>query len=426
MIEFLVGCTKMVTSEESLALVSRAACDAGADIANVMLTFQLEYMESMGLDRKFGVALMSPTVISKRFPGDEQLGKILHSFMQHCSQAAQIALMTANQRAPADASQRKYAPAATLQRDGEISDATLCAVIDRCVAVFSSPTLPTELLEVMRAQNRSADSILIKWQREFLEGEGLDQDFGVGKLRALPGRAAAAAAARGSGEAPPPAADGGSGGGASDLDRAIGALKRMADTLQQIGAHATIEYQRPTPQELALRRFKPAETLRTSGTLGREDILKFCTEAAKWLLADDSIAKLGALDEQVAGPMSVAWQREYLETMGIEQVRAPGRRGPSGRERASERASERGASPLKGRDTRGRRVLLGAARVLRRRGPPPPRAPPPLAPPCPGTCRPLPLRTTAAASWPPCPSDSKAIARSSSRSRRFRPRACSR
>ncbi|KAG8460574.1 hypothetical protein KFE25_011349 [Diacronema lutheri] len=333
MIELLIGMTRMVTSEESLQIVSRAAADGAGDVGNVMLAHQLEFMESRGIDRSLGVTLMSPHVLQQRFPSDEQLFKMMGSFMTNCNQAAQIALHTALQRAPADPQMRKFKPAAELQRDGTLSDERLRELIEATDAIVADSALHAELVELMRSTGHSADAILIRWQREYLESVGLEQDFGVAQLRRLPLRYQTERAAR---LAAAPAADvaPSSGGGAaaaavpeldeSALGMAFGALRLMADKLEHLGREATIEVTRPTPKEIALRRFKPAnveggEALQSSGSLTREQVMRFTTEAARWLLERESIEMLARVDDATRGPLSVSWQREYLEHLGVEQ-----------------------------------------------------------------------------------------------------------
>mmetsp|Transcript_4975 Transcript_4975/g.12858 ORF Transcript_4975/g.12858 Transcript_4975/m.12858 type:complete len:540 (-) Transcript_4975:355-1974(-) len=312
LLDFVIGCTKMVTSEESLRLVATAIADGITDVTTIMMAFQLEFMESKGLDRQFGVALMSPYVLHTRFPGDEQIFKVLNSFMQNCQQASQVAQQSAMQRASSDPKARKFQPAASLQREGELTDARLLDLIESTESIVADPELKPELMNTMRTTGHGADSILIRWQREYLESVGLEQDFAVGQLRKLPMRAQKAAAAKSTDAE------------ASELGRTFAALRKMANMLEQLGAAATIEVSRPTPREIALRRFKPSDIeggppLQTTGILSREQVIAFCDGCSKFLLEDDSLEILSSVDENTMGALSVSWQREYLEHLAIEQ-----------------------------------------------------------------------------------------------------------
>ena len=67
------------------------------------------------------------------------------------------------------------------------------------------------------------------------------------------------------------------------------------------------------------RRFAPAESLQSEGKLGREKILEFTSAAVTMLTSEESQALLGKADgPQEAGALSVTWQRELLEHLGVE------------------------------------------------------------------------------------------------------------
>jgi len=314
LLKFITECTKMVSSDESLKLATRAVAIDGADIAAVMLTAQLEFMESMGIDRRFGVAMMSPSVVEKVYPKDAELKQALETFMRTCQQAGQMAMSQAMMRASADPSKRRVPPAAELQESGDLDTERLVQMVEGVMAMISSKDLRAQLMDACREGQGNPEVVLMRYQREYFESTGLEQDFAVGQLRALAGRAQAAIM-----------------GGQKNTPeiKAFEGLRDMSSKVSELARSVMVELSRPKMKEGDDRRFKPKATpegepaeLQTKGPLSREVVVRFCEEANKMLISDESIDLLAKMSEQEAGPASVAWQREYLEHLGVQQVRA--------------------------------------------------------------------------------------------------------
>lgn len=325
LVQLLLGLARMVSSEESLALVARAAADGCDDVGGLMTAHQYEFIESLGIERAFGVALMSPGVLARRFPGDGQLLQILGGLQRACGQAAQVALHTGRQRAPTDAARRRFKPAADLQREGELGDARLAELVEAISGALAGPDGRAQLTAAMREGGLPAEVLLVRWQRELLEQMGVEQDFGVQQLRRLPQRHQAEAAARRA--APAAAAPAAAEGCGAEVDaalaRAFGGLQAMSEALAELGREAALELRRPSAAQLRFQSRGAAEGgLQADGTLSRAQLLAFCTGAAQWLQADESAELLARVDEAASGPLSIAWQRQFLEHLGIEQVSA--------------------------------------------------------------------------------------------------------
>jgi len=136
---------------------------------------------------------------------------------------------------------------------------------------------------------QKAGALSVQWQRQMLEHLGIEMDFGCGQLSHVPHRFAADA-------------------------EVMNAFQAFQQTCQ---SSLMAAYADDVPT--GVRRFAPAESLQKNGKLSREKLLEFTTAAVEMLADDETLAMLGeAGSSQVAGALSVQWQRELLEHLGIE------------------------------------------------------------------------------------------------------------
>mmetsp|Transcript_10035 Transcript_10035/g.25995 ORF Transcript_10035/g.25995 Transcript_10035/m.25995 type:complete len:551 (+) Transcript_10035:56-1708(+) len=307
---FVQAANKMMSSEETMLLAAKKGADEGADISRLLLEYQVELMESMGIERKFGCMTMSPDYVRKAYPDDEEIYGLLSTFMGTCNQAGRIALQQAAARAKADLSTRRIQPAAELQSEGELPIAKLIGIIEQVTKhVAGNEDVKAALMEEVKA-GAPPQVTLVRWQREFLEHCGLQQDFGISLIKSVPAAAQKAALA-------------GKGPDCAEA-RALQALTVMNESINNLGRDASIEARKPTLAEIERRRFRPANAdngpaLLTEGKVPREMLLRFCTEVYKVLISEESISQLASTPPEKMGELSIAWQREYLEHVGIEQ-----------------------------------------------------------------------------------------------------------
>lgn len=325
-VSFVEECAKMACSRESLDRYARGAVDHNEDISEAMLQDQLELLESKGIERAFGIWSMSPPIAQRRFPDDEELMQALNLFQARCRQASALAMQQAQQRAsPPESGKRIFSPASSLKSDGDMSLAELTEVVQRIDKELTADK-SREMLTVAVKAGQDAGNVLIRWERELLEQEGLQQDYGIGQLRAIPSRVNQDRSA--AGEVP------------EEGLRALEGIQTLAEHIETMSREIEIEVTKPQPQELEKRRFKPADMdggppLQRSGLLTREQLMRFCTGIKDILVSDESISLLAERSMQDAGLLSVTWQREYLEHLGIEQVMAEGSTGGGRRDARS-------------------------------------------------------------------------------------------
>ena len=91
--------------------------------------------------------------------------------------------------------------------------------------------------------------------------------------------------------------------------------------VQVLPKEAVVDASKPAVKPPGQRRFEAAEgALQLDGELAREFVLRFCKECVAMLMSPESIALLVAAEATREAPsLSVCWQRELLEHLGVEQ-----------------------------------------------------------------------------------------------------------
>jgi hypothetical protein len=213
-----------------------------------------------------------------------------------CQQATQRAVQRAMQRAPADFKTRRFQPAARLSRSGEPERDTLLSILTGIEEWMRTAETRRQLSEAA-ARGEPPQCLLFRQQREYLESRGLEQDFGMQQVWTIPARFT------------------------DDKDDMRIAHKRLRELCEMLPKEAVVDASKPDVKPPGQRRFEAAEgALQTEGELSRDFVLRFCKEAVAMLMAPESIDLLVAAEAQREAPsLSVCWQREMLEHLGVEQ-----------------------------------------------------------------------------------------------------------
>ena len=310
-VKFLDECAALVVSDATVDELSAAAPGAGEGL---LLHLQLEFMEHMGIDRTLGVSQMDPKALVKKYPGDGALLGACQRLVHACAHADALARERAAQRPAADAAARRWPPAATLAPAGaDVSDADLLSLLKGTLAWLEEAETTAQLIEGA-TRGVMPTHQLMRWLREYSEHRGLRHDDGV---RAVFGRSERSAevteafrqVANVFQRLPSAVA------AAASQMRAVDAA---AESAGKAAAAAPSSSSTPKAPPAGMR-FAPAATLQSEGTLSRELILRFCNLASETLLSTESLALLGKASAVEASALSVTWQRELLEQLGVEK-----------------------------------------------------------------------------------------------------------
>ena len=301
-IDFLERCIAMVKEEETGRLLYAAGC-RGEDVAKLSLQFQLELMESCGVERRFGCSQMLATALCGKDDAEaaeaKKINDMQRELVQVCQQSMVHTKKRIHERAPGDPAARRFKlsgpPEELLAAGaGAISLAKLLEVIVGMTDWIASD----ETLEVLQSHLRAPTApippgiLLRRWQREYMEHCGVEQDFGVASI---------SSAAQGSDE----------------IGVAVGKLSQLCASVQQRAISSTM---RAGPA--GERRFKPRDdggTMQTQGKLAKKQAIAFCQGIAKELMSPESLQLLASMSPDLAKFANIRWQREYLEFCGIEQ-----------------------------------------------------------------------------------------------------------
>ncbi len=203
-------------------------------------------------------------------------------------------------------------PTEELQESGQLSREFVLEFTKRCAETL----LSEESINMLEACSslQEIGQLSVSWQREMLEHLGVQMDFGCKRLGEVPQR--------------------------FDADTEVmEAFKAFQIACQQSAQAAQRQWQikhggtgsengAPSQQQQTMqalppekRRFppKPAKQLQTGGKLSRKFILEFTKKCAEMLLSKESIGMLSMCnDMNEVGLLSVRWQRELLEHLGVE------------------------------------------------------------------------------------------------------------
>ena len=155
---------------------------------------QLDHMESLGIQNAWGCTQLQPPLLLKQFPNDEELKNATTQFMNACAgtfNSVMDRLGVPESERPGGGSQkagreRRYAAASELQQEGELSREQ---VLSFCARV-QKELMGADALETLASESdtQSAGRRAIQLQRELLEAEGIEQEFGCRSLGSVPVR----------------------------------------------------------------------------------------------------------------------------------------------------------------------------------------------------------------------------------------------
>ena len=263
---------------------------------------QLEYFESLGVERIYGAMALHPPALMKRFDlegGDAAIKEALANFMRACQHAASVSVQQHRQKPASDPTARRFARASgELTPEPEADPRKLMALIKDLRSEVLEPEetgamLATAVEEVVKerggshtpgaaqaAQGAAMDQIC-RWQREWFESRGYDHDaamrtvWSIGEeFKAQPGGLEADTT------------------GVNELLHSFGRL-RLA--VQQNVSHAVITATKPPEKPVLERRFAPKgapATLQSSGALTRDVVMSFTQKCIEVLLSEETIALL--------------------------------------------------------------------------------------------------------------------------------------
>ena len=162
-----------MSSEATIAALGDAAAAAmkseeypslDTALARLCMHFQLEYMEKLGFDRRFGSLSLQPGVLSQRFPDgqgkDAPIFEALQAFVTACNRTPAMAKMRRAQLPSDDPSARRFAPAAQLTTPPEsLADAAqLHALVDGIRTFVEDDDTARELTVLTKAAIEQVDS----------------------------------------------------------------------------------------------------------------------------------------------------------------------------------------------------------------------------------------------------------------------------
>lgn len=331
----------MMDGDETIDLLCReaqAAAKAGVypsepeAMTKLAMQYQLEFLEHKGIAHMHGLSQMQPPVLMERFPDQEGAHKpvfeALNRFVKVCQLIPARATQTMMQRPPDDISARRFQPKSSLEITSKDqldkpkmlevlrgmtkwigSDETAKLLEQVAVAAFAEGRSGGHVAEQYAQQKAMAS--LAMWQREWLESIGVAQDAGFRALWAIPETY----------EPQPRDSKDPDAISTNVLLQTFGSL-RMA--IQNVMQRALIEAIKPQVKSPEQRRFAPkeggAEALQRTGPLSRDFILTFTKKCVEMLMDEESVELLSQCEGMnEIGQLSVGWQRELLEHLGVEQ-----------------------------------------------------------------------------------------------------------
>jgi len=280
----------MLLSAESAHLLRQAKED-GRDINKICIKWQHEMFEHLGIHRDFGVE--SLTNIKINFPSDRQMPMLLMRFAKICQCSVMKAMMPS---ARAGDVPRRFQPAKRLVSTGNVMPkAVILKFFKNCSEMLRSEESAKLLRE---AFNRGEDlqKLSIRWQREMIEHLGYEQEFGVNSMMLIPLYY-------------------------GNDQRLLMEMQLFQQACQRSVKEAT-DPKMAADLDLSKRRFKPMKgKLLRSGVLPKKKYMNFFKECNNMLTSKESISILKHAKREGKNPglISVKWQREIFESIGVEQ-----------------------------------------------------------------------------------------------------------
>ncbi|KAL1524739.1 hypothetical protein AB1Y20_019622 [Prymnesium parvum] len=317
-LHFLSRCRQIVLDRSTIDTLTRLYTSKGAEwdkeCNQTLMSIQLEFMESLGIARAFGISQIFPAALERRFGNqDREVMQAVGMFMGACNNVYQLVAQQHAVTPSADPKKRRYKPAGSLQASGEVDAALLLEIVEGLDAEVNTAESRAKLIESFQKEPPVNGRLLYtRWQREYLESKGVEHEFGMKAVYMIPQRKQKAC---------------GAGGEAKEmLEKVEAAFLKMKKMAEAFVESAMIEASRPPEVPVELRRFAPAKgELQTEGDFSREKALEFLTGVKDVLMSEESIklvAKCPGEGQEFmkhAGMLAITWQREYLEHVGVQQ-----------------------------------------------------------------------------------------------------------
>ena len=324
-----------LSSDETVAALGNECAAATADgvypnvdtaAMKLCLAYQLELMESLGIEGRFGCLQLQPHLLAKRFPDmqgkDAPIFEALQRFMHACQTVAPRAQNRQSQQTSDDPSARRFAPAPKLEEQPEFDAKRLLKLVNGMKAFIESEETTKALIKVSEAEAKEAGGMMdqravqqcqqnmmgtvARWQREYFESQGVAQDAGMRAVWSIP-------------ENFKPTPRKSANDKPSDANELLQAFGNLRLSIHSALQGAMIDATKPEVKPVEERRFPPKADLQTQGPLKRAFVVKFTQKCVEVLLSPESLDILSSCGTmQEMGALSVRWQRELLEHLGVE------------------------------------------------------------------------------------------------------------
>ena len=337
----LLEASAMMVSDETVAALgedAKAGMEDGTypnveiGVQKLGLHYQLEFIEKSGYERMHGLLQIQPPTLIERFKdpqgADKPVYDALNKFVHSCQQAMPMAIQRLSQRPADDPTARRFAPldgkletdAAKLDKPRllELVGGLKATVVEeetniRLVALAKQIAEEAAIMgtqnpqQAAQAAQQAMMSQLAMWQREWFESQGIAQDVGMRALWAIP-------------ETFTPQPRSSTDPDAVSTNALLQAFGSLRTAIQSAFQNAMLEATKPAERPAEQRRFPPKEgEMQRTGVLSREFVLAFTTKCVEVLMNDESLTMLSACSGmQEMGMLSVSWQRELLEHLGVQ------------------------------------------------------------------------------------------------------------
>lgn len=174
---FLKTVNTMLTSQETATLI-RAAAELGVDMNSMLVRWQHETFEVIGVDRAFGVQNLS--AVPANYPDDQTLHREIQRFQQNCSAAIEKA--TRHLYMAGEPETRRFPAAQRIQRDGRVKKEKMAEFIAAANSMLTSDATLLLLRNDSNGNISKANYLSIRWQRELFESIGVDQELGCNQI----------------------------------------------------------------------------------------------------------------------------------------------------------------------------------------------------------------------------------------------------
>ena len=108
---------KLMIEEPATHKLLFASAGAVKELGDRLLVWQLELLESLGVEREWGTVQMQPTTVVARFPMDKELQEAMQGFVSSCGRVCWATALELRRRALSDVTGRQFSPAQEVQHE---------------------------------------------------------------------------------------------------------------------------------------------------------------------------------------------------------------------------------------------------------------------------------------------------------------------